>query len=57
MVRAIVGTLVDIGLGKRLPEDIPKIIASKDRAQAGKAAPAKGLFLCRVTYPESIYLD
>ncbi|TDK49961.1 tRNA pseudouridine(38-40) synthase TruA [Algoriphagus formosus] len=57
MVRAIVGTLVDIGLGKRLPEDMPKIIASKDRAQAGKAAPAKGLFLCKVIYPESIYLD
>lgn len=57
MVRAIVGTLMEIGLGKRSPEDMEKIILSKDRTKAGKAAPAKGLFLSRIKYPELIYLD
>lgn len=57
MVRAIVGTLMEIGLGKRSPEDMEKIILSKDRTKAGKSAPAKGLFLSRIKYPELIYLD
>ncbi|MHA7131019.1 tRNA pseudouridine(38-40) synthase TruA [Algoriphagus namhaensis] len=57
MVRAIVGTLVEIGNGRRSPDDMAKIIESKNRAQAGKAAPASGLFLCKVTYPDEIYLD
>ncbi|WP_345795464.1 tRNA pseudouridine(38-40) synthase TruA [Algoriphagus sp. CAU 1675] len=57
MVRAIVGTLIEIGTGKKAPEDLDKIIESKDRSKAGKAAPAKGLFLSKVTYPENIYLD
>ncbi len=57
MVRAIVGTLVEIGLEKRAPESLVEIIESKSRARAGKAAPAHGLFLDRVTYPDEIYLD
>ncbi|WP_289998661.1 tRNA pseudouridine(38-40) synthase TruA [Algoriphagus sediminis] len=57
MVRAIVGTLVEIGLGKRSPESMAEIIESKSRAGAGKSAPAHGLFLDRVVYPDEIYLD
>jgi len=50
MVRNIVGTLVDVGRGKILPERIPEILASRDRKQAGTAAPACGLFLKEVIY-------
>ena len=51
MVRAIVGTLVEIGMGKRAPEDMRRIIEAKDRCEAGSSAPAKGLFLNEITYP------
>lgn len=57
MVRSIVGTLLEIGLGHRPVADIHRVIASKDRIQAGKAAPAKGLFLSQIEYPSTIYLD
>ena len=50
MVRNIVGTLVDIGLGKRTPGDIETILASKDRNQASATAPPHGLFLMSVDY-------
>ena len=50
MVRNIVGTLVDIGLGKRTPGDIETILASKDRNQASATAPPHGLFLMSVEY-------
>lgn len=50
MVRIIVGTLVEIGRGKRSPESIQKTIASKDRGQAGPTAPPQGLFLDAVYY-------
>jgi len=50
MVRNIVGTLVEIGAGKRCPEDIEQILGAADRAQAGPTAPAKGLFLIEVRY-------
>jgi tRNA pseudouridine38-40 synthase len=50
MVRNIVGTLVDVGRGKLKPEDVVSIIASRDRTQAGVAAPACGLFLKEVHY-------
>lgn len=50
MVRNIVGTLVDVGLGKITPEDFKKILASKDRNLAGITAPAHGLFLMEVKY-------
>lgn len=50
MVRNIVGTLVDAGKGVCMPSDIPSLIQVKDRNQAGKGAPAHGLFLVSVHY-------
>ena len=50
MVRNIVGTLVDVGLGKISPADFKGILESKNRDQAGATAPAYGLFLKNVTY-------
>jgi tRNA pseudouridine38-40 synthase len=50
MVRAIVGTLVEIGKGKINPEEFRRILESKDRKQAGSTAPAHGLFLKEVKY-------
>ena len=54
MVRAIVGTLLDVGLGKISLKDVNSIIKSKDRSLAGVSVPAKGLSLVRVKYPEDI---
>lgn len=54
MVRAIVGTMVNIGLGKLKVEDLHAIIKSKDRGEAGFSVPAHGLFLEKIAYPESI---
>ena len=50
MVRIIAGTLIDVGRGRKKPEDIPKIILSKDRNNASATAPAKGLTLVSVIY-------
>jgi tRNA pseudouridine38-40 synthase len=50
MVRAIVGSLMEVGRGRQRPEWICDLIASRDRAQAGRTAPAHGLFLVRVDY-------
>jgi len=50
MVRNIVGTLVDVGLGKRTPESMRVIREAKDRSLAGITAPAHGLFLVQVLY-------
>jgi tRNA pseudouridine38-40 synthase len=50
MVRNIIGTLVEVGRGKREPEEMKKIIASRDRKIAGATAPAHGLFLMEVIY-------
>jgi tRNA pseudouridine38-40 synthase len=50
MVRNIVGTLVDIGMGKLSLQDIPEIFHSRDRCRASATAPAQGLFLISVTY-------
>ncbi len=54
MVRAIVGTLLDIGCGKTPPEEIDRIVQSKNRSLAGTSAPAHGLYLTKVVYPKSI---
>ncbi len=51
MVRNIVGTLADIGSGKFIPEDMKRILLSRDRSQAGITAPPQGLFLKKVLYP------
>jgi tRNA pseudouridine38-40 synthase len=56
MVRAIVGTLLDIGQDRRKTEDIPLIIESRDRRMAGRAVPAKGLYLTKVSYPSTIFI-
>ena len=50
MVRAIVGTLVEVGRGRLSPEDIRRIIEAKDRCSAGESVPAKGLFLVDIKY-------
>lgn len=50
MVRAIVGTLVDVGKHKITKEDFKNIILSRDRSNAGLSVPAKGLFLTEITY-------
>lgn len=52
MVRNIVGTLVEVGLGRRVPEEVPQILEARDRNLAGKTAPAHGLYLAKVYYPE-----
>ena len=50
MVRIISGTLVEVGLGKIKPEEIPDIINKKDRTLAGKTLPPQGLYLVKVKY-------
>lgn len=54
MVRAIVGTLLDVGFGKTSLEELHKLIQSKNRSNAGASAPAQGLFLTKIIYPETI---
>ncbi len=56
MVRAIVGTLIEIGEHKLTKEDIQRIVESEDRGEAGYSVPAHGLYLTQVEYPEHIYL-
>jgi len=56
MVRAIVGTMINIGLGKIEVKDLISIIESKDRSEAGYSVPAHGLYLMQIVYPESIKL-
>lgn len=51
MVRAIVGTLLNVGLGKIEVEEVRNIIASKNRGKAGFSVPAHGLYLTQVVYP------
>jgi len=57
MVRAIVGTLLEVGKGNLLPEDVKTIIKSRDRSRAGVSVPAKGLYLTGISYPELIHLS
>lgn len=55
MVRAIVGTLIEVGLGKLSPDDFQNIIDQKDRCKARTSAPACALFLTDVKYPSTIF--
>jgi tRNA pseudouridine38-40 synthase len=57
MVRTLVGTLLDVGLGKLTVADFVNIIESRDRKKAGRAVPAHGLYLTAVVYPDSVYID
>lgn len=50
MVRILTGTLIEVGDGRREPEEIPKILESKNRENAGYTAPASGLMLMEVRY-------
>ena len=54
MCRGIVGTLVQIGLGKFSPEQVKTMLAKKDRRIAGMTAPAHGLVLWKVNYSNSV---
>jgi len=54
MVRAIVGTLLEVGTGKINLNDFKNIIESKDRSHAGASVKAQGLFLCKIVYPKEI---
>jgi len=56
MVRAVVGTLFEVGRHKMTKTQFGEVIASHDRCQAGHSAPAEGLSLVEITYPKNIYL-
>ncbi len=56
MVRALTGTLVDLGKGRIDLDEFAKIISDQDRKGAGMSAPAQGLFLVKVDYPEEIFV-
>ncbi|MBT8319896.1 MAG: tRNA pseudouridine(38-40) synthase TruA [Gramella sp.] len=57
MVRAIVGTLLEIGQNKYPVSHIHQVIESEDRGKAGTSVPAHGLYLTRIEYPENIILQ
>ena len=57
MMRRIAGTLIRVGDGRLAPEDVPVILASRDKALAGPTAPARGLSLESVIYPEEALHD
>ena len=56
MVRAVVGTLFEVGKGKMTEEQFAEVIAAHDRCRAGHSAPAEGLALVEIIYPQNIYL-
>jgi len=56
MVRAVVGTLLDVGRGKISIEDFRQVIEAKDRGEAGVSAPPQGLFLADIVYPEELFV-
>jgi tRNA pseudouridine38-40 synthase len=56
MVRAIVGTLLDVGFGRTTVSDFRNIIENKNRSAAGNSVPAKGLFLMEIQYPMEIFI-
>jgi tRNA pseudouridine38-40 synthase len=56
MVRAMVGTLLDVGTGKTSLDEFGLILAKRDRKIAGRSVPPEGLFLNTVTYPQSVFI-
>ena len=56
VVRAIVGTMIDVGLGITSTERFHEILKSRDRREAGASAPANGLFLSQIIYDNTIFL-
>ena len=56
MVRAIVGTLLDIGRGRITEDDLRRIIEGKNRSDAGVSVPACGLYLCEIEYPDTLFV-
>lgn len=57
MVRAIVGTLLEVGRGKLSVEGFRRVIEQQNRGQAGSSAPGNALFLVDVSYPEALFLN
>ena len=57
MVRAIVGTLLEIGQGKKPVTWIHEVVKGKSRSQAGSSVPGHGLYLTEIIYPETIYIN
>jgi len=56
MVRSIVGTLIEVGLGRMSLAEFEKIIQGKDRKNAGRSVPAEGLYLMKIKYPKNIFV-
>ena len=56
MVRAIVGTLLEVGRGRRSEADFRRVIEALDRCQAGDSAAAEGLTLIDVAYPPELFI-
>jgi tRNA pseudouridine38-40 synthase len=56
MVRAIVGTLLDVGTGKITVKHLQQILQSRDRKKAGANVPSMGLYLTKVKYPSEVFL-
>jgi len=56
MVRAIVGTLLEVGRGRKTTDDFRSIIEAKNRCKAGVSVPACGLFLVDILYPKEIFV-
>jgi tRNA pseudouridine38-40 synthase len=56
MVRSIVGTLIEVGLGRMSLTGFEKIIQGKSRMEAGRSVPAEGLYLIKIKYPKRVFL-
>ena len=56
MVRAIVGTLLEVGRGRMSVDEFCQVIEQKDRCSAGTSVPGRGLFLTQIDYPEGVFI-
>ena len=57
MVRAIVGTLLEIGRGRMTTDGLRRVIEAEDRCKAGVSVPGHALYLVDITYPDQLFLD